>query len=66
MWVVTKHLNQMEGMQARQNTIKSNNLANEQELQSYFIKNGKLSELENRQLIGWDEILEGGLSPIQW
>ena len=44
-------------------TIKSNNLANEQELQSYFIKNGKLSELENRQLIGWDEIFEGGLSP---
>ena len=31
--------------QTRQNTIKSNNLANEQELQSYFIKNRKLSEL---------------------
>ena len=50
--------------QTCQNTIKSNNLANEQELQSYFIKKiESYLNSENRQLIGWDEILEGGLSP---
>ncbi|MGB1507115.1 MAG: beta-N-acetylhexosaminidase [Crocinitomicaceae bacterium] len=50
--------------QACQNTIKSNNLANEQELQSYFIKKiESYLNSKNRQLIGWDEILEGGLSP---
>jgi len=44
--------------------IKSEGLKNEAELQSYFIKrveNFLLSK--NRRLIGWDEILEGGLAP---
>ena len=44
--------------------IQTEGLANADELQSYFIKrveaflNGK-----GRKLIGWDEIMEGGLSP---
>lgn len=44
--------------------IQKEHLKNEEELQSYFIKrierfiNGK-----NRKIIGWDEILEGGLAP---
>ena len=47
-----------------QNVIKSNNLSNEHELQSYFIKKIEAYlNSQNKQLIGWDEILEGGLSP---
>lgn len=44
--------------------IHSEGLADEHELQSYFIKRieGFLNS-KGRQLIGWDEILEGGLSP---
>lgn len=39
-------------------------LKNEHELQSYFIKRiGKFLASKNRRLIGWDEILEGGLAP---
>lgn len=47
-----------------QDRIKKENLKDEHELQSYFIK-----RIENylnhkgRQIIGWDEILEGGLAP---
>ena len=47
-----------------QNRIKTAGLKDEHELQSYFI-----SRMENylnskgRQIIGWDEILEGGLAP---
>ncbi len=47
-----------------QQRIKDENLADEYELQSYFIK-----RIENyltskgRTLVGWDEILEGGLAP---
>jgi hexosaminidase len=39
-------------------------LANEAELQSYFIRrmDAFLTE-SNRRLVGWDEILEGGLAP---
>jgi hexosaminidase len=47
-----------------QRRIKTEGLANEHELQSYFIK--RIEEYLNskgRQLIGWDEILEGGLAP---
>ncbi|MDO9257148.1 MAG: glycoside hydrolase family 20 protein [Bacteroidales bacterium] len=44
--------------------IKSEGLKNEAELQSYFIKRiEKFLVSKNRRLIGWDEILEGGLSP---
>jgi len=39
-------------------------LKNEEELQSYFIKRmEKILASNGKKLIGWDEILEGGLSP---
>ena len=46
-----------------QQRIKENNLKNEAELQSYV--NGRIEEhlkKNGRKLIGWDEILEGGVS----
>ncbi len=44
--------------------IKAENLADEHELQSYFIKRMESFINSNgRKLIGWDEILEGGLAP---
>jgi hexosaminidase len=44
--------------------IKAEKLANENELQSYFIKRiEKFLNSKGRRLIGWDEILEGGLAP---
>jgi hexosaminidase len=47
-----------------QKNIKDNNLKDEHELQSYFIRQmDEFLTKNNRKLIGWDEILEGGLSP---
>jgi len=47
-----------------QNVIKKEKLADEHELQSYFIHQIELFlNKNNRKLIGWDEILEGGLAP---
>ena len=44
--------------------IKKEGLKNEDELQSYFIKRiEKFINSKNRKVIGWDEILEGGLAP---
>lgn len=44
--------------------MKAENLHHGEELQSYFIKRiGKFLESRNRRMIGWDEILEGGLAP---
>ena len=46
-----------------QEVITSNKLRNESELQSFFVQ--KIEQYltkKNRKLIGWDEILEGGLS----
>lgn len=44
--------------------IKSENLKDERELQSYFEKRmEKFINLKGKQIIGWDEILEGGLAP---
>ncbi len=44
--------------------IKTEGLKDEAELQSYFIKRvEKFLISKNRRLIGWDEILEGGLAP---
>lgn len=44
--------------------IKTENLKNEEELQSYFIARiEKFLISKNRKMIGWDEILEGGLAP---
>ncbi len=44
--------------------IKRENLKDEHELQSYFIRRiEKFVNSKGRQIIGWDEILEGGLAP---
>lgn len=44
--------------------IKSENLKDEHELQSYFVKRmEKFINSKGKQVIGWDEILEGGLAP---
>ncbi len=44
--------------------IKNEGLKDEHELQSYFIKRiEKFLNAHGRQIIGWDEILEGGLAP---
>jgi hexosaminidase len=44
--------------------IKTEGLKDEHELQSYFVKRiEKVLLSKNRRLIGWDEILEGGLAP---
>ncbi|NPA35939.1 MAG: beta-N-acetylhexosaminidase [Chlorobi bacterium] len=44
--------------------IKNEGLKNEHELQSYFIRRiEKFFNAHGRQIIGWDEILEGGLAP---
>jgi hexosaminidase len=44
--------------------IKTENLKDEHELQSYFIRRiEKFLNSKGRQIIGWDEILEGGLAP---
>jgi len=44
--------------------IKAENLKDELELQSYFVKRiEKFLIAKGRKLIGWDEILEGGLAP---
>lgn len=44
--------------------IASENLKDVNELQSYFIKRiEKFLIANNRKMIGWDEILEGGLAP---
>ena len=44
--------------------MKAEGLETPEELQSYFIKRiEKLSVQRGRKMIGWDEILEGGLAP---
>lgn len=47
-----------------QKKIKDEGLKDEHELQSYFIRRmEKFLNEKGRKLIGWDEILEGGLAP---
>ena len=47
-----------------QELMKKNNLKDEHELQSYFIRRiEKFVTSKGRAIIGWDEILEGGLAP---
>lgn len=49
---------------ACQKRMKDNKLANEHELQSYFIQRiEKYLNAKGKKIIGWDEILEGGLAP---
>src|SRR5690554_3644940 len=56
-----KHWESCSKCQAR---IASENLADEHELQSYFIKRIEDFLLtKDRNIIGWDEIMEGGLAP---
>lgn len=44
--------------------IKKEGLKDENELQSYFVKRiEKFLSSKNKTIIGWDEILEGGLAP---
>ena len=44
--------------------MKKNNLKDTHELQSYFVKRvEKIVNKKGKTLIGWDEILEGGLAP---
>lgn len=55
---------QWTACQACQKRIKAQGLKDEKELQSYFIQRiEKFLNSQGRQLIGWDEILEGGLAP---
>lgn len=47
-----------------QKRIKEEHLKDEHELQSYFIRRiEKFVNSKGRKIIGWDEILEGGLAP---
>lgn len=47
-----------------QERMRREGLANEEELQSYFIRRiGSFLKSRGRRLVGWDEILEGGLAP---
>jgi len=47
-----------------QKRIRDEGLKDTYELQSYFIKRmEKMLQTKNKKLIGWDEILEGGLAP---
>jgi len=44
-----------------QNAMKANNLKNEEELQSYFVRRiGDHLREKNKTLLGWDEIIDGG------
>ena len=55
---------QWEESELAQQVIEREGLNNEKELQSYFITRIEAFLNENsRQIIGWDEILEGGLAP---
>jgi len=55
---------QWEKCKKCQTRIKKLHLKDENELQSYFIKRiEKFLISKNKKLIGWDEILEGGLAP---
>ena len=50
-----------------QQRMKDHNLKDEHELQSYFVQRmEKYINSKGKTLIGWDEILEGGLAPNAW
>lgn len=55
---------QWEKSEFAQSVIKREGLKDELELQSYFVQRiEKYLNSKGRQIIGWDEILEGGLAP---
>lgn len=59
--VPKNHWKECPKCQAR---MRAEGLKDEDELQSYFIRRmEKFLNANNRRLIGWDEILEGGLAP---
>jgi len=44
--------------------MKQNGLRDEEQLQSYFVKRvGRFLTSRGKRMVGWDEILEGGLAP---
>ncbi len=48
---------------AIQKFMKANNIENGEALQSYFVKRiGKIISSKNKKMIGWEEILQGGLA----
>lgn len=50
--------------EACQQLMKREGLKNEEELQSYFVKRvEKIIQSKGKKLMGWDEILQGGLAP---
>jgi hexosaminidase len=56
--------NRWKNCKACQSRIKSEGLKNEEELQSYFIRRIEIFiNSKGKKIIGWDEILEGGLAP---
>ena len=56
--------NRWENCPKCQARIKQENLKDENELQSYFVKRmEKYISSKGKKLIGWDEILEGGIPP---
>ncbi len=55
---------QWEESEVAQEVIRREGLADEHELQSYFVTRiERYLNSHGRQIIGWDEILEGGLAP---
>lgn len=55
---------QWKASEAAQQRMQQEGLANEDELQSWFIKHfDRWLAYRGRRLVGWDEILEGGLAP---
>lgn len=55
---------QWRASRAVQARMRALGIADEHALQSYFIQRiGKFLQANGRRLIGWDEILEGGLAP---
>ena len=53
-----------EASDSAQAVMRREGLANEHELQSWFIRRiERFLNARGRRLIGWDEILEGGLAP---
>ncbi|MEP6725168.1 MAG: beta-N-acetylhexosaminidase [Bacteroidota bacterium] len=53
-----------EKSEAIKELMKKENLKNLDEVQSYFVKRvGKIIESKGKKMIGWDEILDGGLAP---
>lgn len=55
---------QWEESRYAQELMKKEDLKDEDELQSYFIKRvEKFVNSKGRKIIGWDEIIEGGLAP---